>query len=57
MKFIYENIYCRYACPGECVVFDRGSEFCNKLNRKFHEANGVEIRITSAGRPQSNGIA
>ena len=57
MRFIYEQIYCRYLCPGECVVWDRGSEFCNKLNRKLQEVYGVEIRVISAGRPQANGIA
>ena len=43
-------------CPGECLVYDRG-EFCNNvvdiLNKKFN----VNVRVTSAGRPQGNGQA
>ena len=54
--FIYQEIYCRYMCPGECLVYDRG-EFCNNvmdiLNKKFN----VNVRIISAGRPQGNGQA
>ena len=42
--------------PGECLVYDRG-EFCNNvvdiLNKKFQ----VNVRVTSAGRPQGNGQA
>ena len=34
-----------------------GSEFCNKLSQQLHDAHDVEIRITSAGHPQSNGQA
>ena len=55
--FIYQAIYCRYMCPGECIIHDMGSEFCNKLSQQLHECFGVEIRITSAGHPQSNGQA
>ena len=55
--FIYQHIYCRYLCPGECIVHDMGSEFCNKLSQQLHDAHDVEIRITSAGHPQSNGQA
>ena len=55
--FIWQRIYCRYMCPGECIVHDMGSEFCNKLSQQLHDAHGVEIRITSAGHPQSNGQA
>ena len=54
--FIYENIYCRYLCPGECMVYDRGEFCCNVvdiLNKKFK----VNVRVTSAGRPQGNGQA
>ena len=55
--FIYQEIYCRYMCPGECIVHDMGSEFCNNLQNQLHECYGVDIRITSAGRPQPNGQA
>ena len=55
--FLYQEIYCRYLCPGECIVHDMGSEFCNNLENTLHDCFGVDIRITSAGRPQPNGQA
>ncbi len=54
---IYQNIYSRYLAPGECIVYDRGLEFCNELHDRLHEAFGVDIRIISAGRPRGNGLA
>ena len=55
-KFIYECIYCRYLAPGECVIFDNGKEFCNKVMQALCKDYGVEIRVIAGGRPQSNGI-
>lgn len=55
--FIYQSIYCRWLTPGECIVHDRGSEFCNEVSSALHANFGVEIRIISAGRPQGNGQA
>ena len=52
--FIYQQIYCRYLAPGECLVYDRG-EFCNKVMDILNTQFNVEIRVTSAGRPQGNG--
>ena len=54
--FIYRHIYCRYMCPGECIVYDRG-EFCNNVMKILNDSFGANIRITSAGRPQGNGQA
>ena len=56
-KFIYENIYCRYLCPGECIINDRGSEFCNNTVKCLAESFGVEIRVIKSGRPMANGQA
>ena len=53
-KFIYQNIYCRYLSPGECIVHDRG-EFCNKVMEILNSHHGVNVRVISAGRPQGNG--
>ena len=39
------------------MIWDRGSEFCNRVTKKLLESYGVEIRIIAGGRPQSNGIA
>ena len=54
--FIYQEIYCRYLASGECLVHDRG-EFCNKVMQILNSQFGVQIRVTSAGRPQGNGQA
>lgn len=55
--FIYQCIYCRYLAPGEAIIHDRGPEFANKVSDCLHKSFGVDIRITSAGRPQGNGQA
>ena len=54
--FIYQEIYCRYMCPGECIIHDRG-ELCNNVAKALSENFKCEIRIISAGRPQANGQA
>ena len=54
---IFQNIYCRYLCTGECIVHDRGLEFCNQVANALHQAFGVQIRVVSAYRPQGNGLA
>ena len=53
---IYQQIYCRYLTPGECLVHDRGLDFCNEVSRLLHECFGVQIRVISAGGPQGNGM-
>ena len=55
--FIYQNLFCRYLAPGECIIHDRGSEFCNKLMVTMMDSFGVKIRMVCAGRPQGNGQA
>ena len=55
-KFIYQQIYCRYLSPGECIVYDRG-EFCNKVVDILNKEYKVNVRVISAGRPQGNGQA
>ena len=54
--FIYQGIFCRYMCPGECIIHDRG-ELCNKIMKALAENFKCEIRVISAGRPQANGQA
>ena len=54
--FIYQNIYCRYLCPGECIIQDRG-EFCNKVAEFLANRFKCPIRVISVGRPQVNGQA
>ena len=55
--FLYKDIYCRYLCPGEAIIHDRGPEFANQVSKILHESFGVEVRIISTGRPQGNGQA
>ena len=54
--FIYQHIYCRYLCPGECIIHDRG-ELCNKVAKILADKFNCSIRVISAGRPQANGQA
>ena len=55
-KFVYQDIYCRYMCPGECIIQDRG-EFCNNVTKILAEKFKCDVRVISAGRPQVNGQA
>ena len=43
--------------PGECVIWDKGGEFCNQVSSFLCEQYGAEIRVIQGGRPQANGIA
>ena len=52
--FLYQQIYCRYMSPGECIIYDRG-EFCNKVVDILNTHFQVQVRVISAGRPQANG--
>ena len=55
--FIYKNIYCRYLCPGECIICDQGSEFKNKVFESLAKDFNVDLRFCSPGHPMSNGLA
>jgi len=55
--FIFKNIYCRYSTPGECIIHDRGSDFCNKVATILHDNFSTEIRIIQSNRPCANGQA
>ena len=52
--FLYQEIFCRWQAPGECIIYDRG-EFCNNIVETLKENFKVETRVISAGRPQANG--
>ena len=54
--FIYEELYCRYGAPGECVINDSGTDFCNKVCKFLHDTYGVDCRVTTPGNPKSNGL-
>ncbi len=53
--FIYQNIFCRYLTPGQCIIHDRGGEFCNNEIKRLMNLFNVEVRPIHAGHPQSNG--
>ena len=53
--FIFEELLCRYLCPEECIVHDRGSEFCNKVVQVLFEKYGMKKIIITVGRPHGNG--
>ena len=55
--FIFEAIYCRYGTPGECIIHDRGTDFCNKVQDILHSSWGTDIRVIESNRPQGNGMA
>ena len=56
-RFIYEEIYCRYLAPGECVICDNAQELTGQVMKQLCKSFGVNIRAIAPGRPQSNGIA
>ena len=56
-RFIYIHIFCKYLAPGECIIHDRGNEFCNHTVRALCEDFGVQLRVIKAGRPMANGQA
>ena len=43
--------------PGECIIHDKGGEFCNRLVRRLGADFGVDMRCIKAGRPMANGQA
>ena len=55
-EWLYEDVYCRYLSPGECIVHDNG-ELNTNLQRKLARDFGVDMRCTKGGRPWANGQA
>ena len=53
--FLYSQIYCRYGAPGEFILHDGGTEFCNQVASELHKTFGCNVKCTLAGRPQGNG--
>jgi hypothetical protein len=54
-KFIYEEIICRHGVSQE-ILSDRGTSFMNKLIDELCENYQTKHRLTSAYRPQTNGM-
>lgn len=49
------NVVLRFGLP-DIIVSDRGSIFTAQLTKNVAAAFGVELRFTSAYRPQANGL-
>ena len=45
----------RFGCP-KTIISDQGREFVNSVNAELQTLLGTEHRMTSAYRPQSNGL-
>ena len=54
-KFIYEEIICRHGVPEE-ILSDKGTSFLNQVIRELCEKFQTKHRLTSAYRPQTNGM-
>ena len=54
-KFIYEDIICRHGVPQE-ILSDRGTSFVNKIISELCQNYQTKHRLTSAYRPQTNGM-
>jgi hypothetical protein len=54
-KFIYKQIICRYGVPQE-ILSDRDTLFINKIVDKLCQKYQTKHCLTSAYRPQTNGM-
>src|SRR5215216_5852692 len=54
-KFIFDEIICRHGVPDE-LLSDRGTSFLNKVVDALCEKFQTKHRLTSAYRPQTNGM-
>jgi hypothetical protein len=54
-KFVFESIICRHGVPKE-ILSDRGTSFNNALISELCNRYQTKHRLTSAYRPQSNGM-
>jgi len=52
--FIYEQLYAKYLCPGECIIEDQGA-LCNKVGNLLAEKFDCSIHVISERKPQGNG--
>ena len=54
---LYHNaIYPNYGIP-DAVISDRGPQFISSFTRDLYSKSGIELKATTAYRPQSNGEA
>ena len=54
---LYHNaVYPNYGIP-DAVISDRGPQFVSSFTRDLYSKSGIELKVTTAYRPQSNGEA
>ena len=56
VKFLYENIWCRFGCPIE-LISDQGSHFLNSVIRELTQHYAVVHKKSTSYYPQANGLA
>lgn len=54
MKFVWENICCRYGVPKD-LISDNGTQFNSKRIRAWCTSMKIRQRFTSVAHPQANG--
>ncbi|GBB91669.1 hypothetical protein RclHR1_19010003 [Rhizophagus clarus] len=55
VSFFYEDIICRHGCP-KVLLTDQGTHFVNELVNSLCSRMGVKHRLSTAYRPQTNGL-
>ena len=56
MKFLYEQIWCRFGCPIE-LISDQGSHFLNTVSHELTNHYIVVHKKSTSYYPQANGLA
>ena len=55
-KLYHDAVYPNYGIP-DAVISDRGPQFVSSFTRDLYDKCGIEMKVTTAYRPQSNGEA
>ena len=55
VKFIYEDIICRYGCPQK-ILSDRGTHFNNQLVNELMKRFEIKHLLSTPYHPQTNGL-
>ena len=55
-KLYHDAVYLNYGIP-DAIISDRGPQFVSSFTRDLYSKSGIELKATTAYRPQSNGEA
>src|ERR1044072_5571685 len=55
VSFFYEDVICRHGCP-KVLLTDQGTHFVNELLDSLCTRLGVKHNLSTAYRPQTNGL-